>query len=223
MAREGGSKKKTEKKGSEPRKDEEAKKFSVSDKRHWARRQRGEEVGEPTDPGERLPTYVEQLTAQMEQKDATLKEYIAAHKKMKEEMDAARARLGQDMERRLERHKQEFFAGLLPVLDNLERAVAAGENHPDYDGLLKGISMVRDLFMQKLKDEGVERFSAVGEVFNPEVHEAMSVLDVEAPEQDNKVIEELTPGYLYKDSLLRAAQVRVGQHAVSSRKAEEEK
>jgi molecular chaperone GrpE len=222
MARDGGSTNKTEEQLTETEENEDPKGFSVSDRRHWARRQQGEELEEPTEPGERLPTYVEQLTAQMEQKDVTLKEYIAAHKKTKEEMEAARARMAQDMERRLERHKQEFLAGLLPVLDNLERAVAAGENHPDFDGLLKGITMVRDLFMQKLRDEGVERISAVGEPFNPEIHEAMSLMDVDTPEKDNKVVEELSPGYLYRDSLLRAVQVCVGQHRASSSKAEED-
>lgn len=199
---------------------EEDKSFTVSDRRHWARRQRGDELEEPTEPKERLPTYVEELKAKADEKDATLKEYIASYKKVKEEMEAARARLAQDMERRLERDKQEFFAGLLPVLDNMERALATGENHQDYEGLLKGIIMVRDLFLQRLQSEGIERISAVGEPFDPAIHEAMDVVAVEAADQDNKVVEELCPGYLYRDHLLRAAQVRVGRYAAGSSKGD---
>ena len=199
---------------------EEDKSFTVSDRRHWARRQRGDELEEPTEPKERLPTYVEELKAEAEEKDATLKEYIASYKKVKEEMEAARARLAQDMERRLERDKQEFFAGLLPVLDNMERALATGENHQDYEGLLKGIIMVRDLFLQRLQSEGIERIASVGEPFDPAIHEAMDVVAVEAADQDNKVVEELCPGYLYRDHLLRAAQVRVGRYAAGSPKGD---
>ena len=199
---------------------EEDKSFTISDRRHWARRQRGDELEEPTEPKERLPTYVEELKAKADEKDATLKEYIASYKKVKEEMEAARARLAQDMERRLERDKQEFFAGLLPVLDNMERALATGENHQDYEGLLKGIIMVRDLFLQRLQSEGIERISAVGEPFDPAIHEAMDVVAVEAADQDNKVVEELCPGYLYRDHLLRAAQVRVGRYAAGSSKGD---
>ena len=199
---------------------EEDKSFTISDRRHWARRQRGDELEEPAEPKERLPTYVEELKAEAEEKDATLREYIASYKKVKEEMEAARARLAQDMERRLERDKQEFFAGLLPVLDNMERALATGENHQDYEGLLKGIIMVRDLFLQRLQSEGIERIAAVGEPFDPAIHEAMDVVAVEAADQDNKVVEELCPGYLYRDHLLRAAQVRVGRYAAGSPKGD---
>lgn len=199
---------------------EEDKSFTISDRRHWARRQRGDELEEPAEPGERLPTYVEELKAEAEEKDATLKEYIASYKKVKEEMEAARARLAQDMERRLERDKQEFFAGFLPVLDNMERAIATGENHQDYEGLLKGIIMVRDLFLQRFQSEGIERIASVGEPFDPAIHEAMDVVAVEAADQDNKVVEELCPGYLYRDHLLRAAQVRVGRYAAGSSKGD---
>ena len=154
MAQAGDSKAKTEEeKQAEAVPSDEEKPFTVSDRRHWARRQQGEELAEPVETAERLPTYVEELKAQMEEKDATLREYIASYKTAKEEMEAARARMAQDMDRRLERHKQEFFAGLLHCLDNLERAVAAGENHQDYDGLLQGVMMVRDLFLQKLGRE----------------------------------------------------------------------
>ena len=222
MARNGGSKNKTARGRANHPNEKEDRGFSVSDRRHWVRRQKGEPLEEPVEPGERLPTYVEQLSAQMEEKEAILKEYIASHKKMKQEMEAARARLAKDMERRLERHKQEFFAGLLPCLDNLERAVVAGENHRDYEGLLKGITMVRDLFVQKLQDEGIERVASVGEAFDPALHEAMAVVEVDTPDKDNVVVEELIPGYRYREHLLRAAQVKVGRHAASSPQQEEE-
>ena len=217
MAQAGDSKAKTEEeKQAEAVLSDEEKPFTVSDRRHWARRQQGEELAEPVETAERLPTYVEELKAQMEEKDATLREYIASYKTAKEEMEAARARMAQDMDRILERHKQEFFAGFLHCLDNLERAVAAGENHQDYDGLLQGVMMVRDLFLQKLRDESIERIDAVGEPFDPAIHEAMDIVAVEEPSQDNTVVEELSPGYRYKDQLLRPTQVRVGRHAAGS-------
>ncbi|MCH6568307.1 MAG: hypothetical protein IH801_08115, partial [Nitrospinae bacterium] len=49
--------------------EEEDKSFTVSDRRHWARRQRGDELAEPAEPKERLPTYVEELKAEAEEKD----------------------------------------------------------------------------------------------------------------------------------------------------------
>jgi molecular chaperone GrpE len=199
--------------------------FTVSDRRHWVRRQQGEPLEEAKDPGERLPTYVEELKAKIEEKEAKLQEFKASFRKMKEEMEAARARMAQDMERRLELHKQEFFARLLPCLDDLNRAVAAGENHQDYEALLKGITMVRDLFFQRLQEEGIQPVATVGEAFDPAVHEAMAVVEVDEPEKDNKVIEELSPGYLYRDHLLRPAQVRVGQlrdTSIKEEKGEEE-
>lgn len=221
MAKEAISEEKSGKKKHRGEERASSKAFAVSDRRHWARRQEGEELKEPVEPSERLPNYVERLKAQMEEKDATLREYISSYKKMKEEMEAARARLGKDMERRLELHKLEFFSGLLPILDNLDRAVAAAEGHQDHEGLLKGVAMVRDLFLQKLQAQGIERMQAVGEAFDPKMHEAMAVVEVEPPEEDNTVVEELSPGYLYKDTLLRAAQVKVSQRAAGSAEGEQ--
>jgi molecular chaperone GrpE len=95
----------------------------------------------------------------------------------------------------------------LPVLDNLERAAAAGG---DPDDLLEGLQLVLALFRGLLERNGVQRIPGVGEPFDPKWHEALQVeprTDVPA----GTIIEEIEAGYRMGDRLLRGAKVKVSQ------------
>ena len=94
---------------------------------------------------------------------------------------------------------------LLDVADNLERAVAhAGEESP----LLEGVRMVRKQLLDALASHGVQAIAAVGEVFDPEFHEAVGQLPT-AERAPGVVVEEALRGYMIHERLLRAAQVVV--------------
>lgn len=96
---------------------------------------------------------------------------------------------------------------LLPVLDNLERAVVAGEQNDDKDALLEGIKMIEKQFLDSLSGIGVEKIKAVGEPFDPEKHNA--VMTEESDMEENTVIDELLAGYSYKDKIVRHSIVKV--------------
>jgi len=99
---------------------------------------------------------------------------------------------------------------ILPVMDNMERALAAGREGGEgrLEALLKGIDLTIKLFKSVLARSGVERIKAVGEPFNPDVHEAIQ--QGESPEVSvDTVAEELEAGYTMRGKVLRAARVRV--------------
>jgi len=97
---------------------------------------------------------------------------------------------------------------LLPVIDNLERAVAHAQGGGNGKPLVEGVEMVLKGILDVLAKHGVAQISAVGQPFDPEKHEAMAQVESEnhAP---NTVIEEHHKGYLLKDRLLRPALVTV--------------
>ncbi|HXU13341.1 MAG TPA: nucleotide exchange factor GrpE [Candidatus Binatia bacterium] len=95
---------------------------------------------------------------------------------------------------------------LLPVLDNMERALKAAES--SRDPLRKGIELVHQQFLDLLRKEGVQPIDALGSAFDPHLHEAVEVLDVAGFEAD-MVLEEMQRGYTHNDRLLRPALVKV--------------
>ncbi len=117
--------------------------------------------------------------------------------------------------KRTAREKEDFYkmavcetiAPLLPVVDNLERAVSAAENSGDDGSVLEGIKMIKKQFDDALSSIGVEPIAAVGNEFDPERHNA--VMTEDSDEAENTVIEEFQKGYIYKDKVIRHSMVKV--------------
>lgn len=194
-------------------KKEDEPKISVVDRRHWVTEDEdSNDDSSPNDGGEeRLPSYVEQLKKEAEDKDKRLQEYIAAYKDKNSENDEFRVRLQKENETRLDQFKAILFARLLPILDNLKRAAQSASQSKDIDSLEKGIDLVINQFARELKDNGVETVPSVGEKFDPKSHEAFLTVDTEDSTQDQIVIEELEPGYRFKEKLIKAAKVKIAK------------
>ena len=130
-------------------------------------------------------------------------------------------RLAADFEntrKRLEREKSESisFANesllreLLPVIDNLERALAHGEAEADLQGMLDGVRMTLKGFLGVMAKYGCTPFDSVGKPFDPNFHEAL--MQQESAEHPEKcVIQELQKGYTLNERLLRPASVIVSK------------
>ncbi len=108
---------------------------------------------------------------------------------------------------------EKIFCGLLPVIDNLDRALAASEG--DDSPIVQGLNMVIKQFASVLESFGVEGFDSLGQPFDPERHEAVG----QAPGTDappGTIVEELLKGYHFHGRLLRPAQVLVAAAIVNS-------
>ena len=99
---------------------------------------------------------------------------------------------------------------LLPVLDNLNLAIRASATAPSVEHLRTGVVGTARSFEQALMSVGVSSVPAVGEAFDPELHEAVDMKQVE-PEDDGKITAEYSRGYRFGDRLLRPARVQVGR------------
>jgi molecular chaperone GrpE len=158
---------------------------------------------------ERLPSYVERLKQEAEEKDKKLKDYIAAYKDKTAEDDGFRKRLEKDNDVRLDQFKANLFARLVPILDNLNRALQAANDNRDFDGLNQGVEMVSKQFSRELKNNDVEIINTQNRKFNPKTDEIFLTEGTDDPEMDNMIVQELEPGYIFKEKLIKAAKVKV--------------
>jgi molecular chaperone GrpE len=121
------------------------------------------------------------------------------------ELEAAKARVERDAKNVLADTRKQLVTELLPVLDNVDRAIAAAP--PD---AVAGMQLVRRQLEGVLRGYGVERIETLGHAFDPQLHDAIATLPVTDPEQHRRVIDQVEPGYRFGDALLRPAKVVVG-------------
>lgn len=129
---------------------------------------------------------------------------------MERETQEMRQRLMKTLEDRAKQGQFNFLITLLPVLDNLNLAISASEKDSSFEHLLVGVKGTARSFEQALMSVGVEPIQAVGADFNPELHEAVDMVEA-AAEGDGKITAEYSRGYKFGDKLLRPARVQVGK------------
>ena len=108
------------------------------------------------------------------------------------------------------RSQEEVITAILPVLDNLNRALDSA-HMDDGTNILTGVEMVQRQFMSVLDSLGVSEIKTQGEAFDPALHDASGTEEVDDPELDGKIITERLKGYRTKERVLRPAQVTVGK------------
>lgn len=97
---------------------------------------------------------------------------------------------------------------LLPIIDNLERAIRSSKGNPGSDGLIQGVELVLKQFLETLAKFGVRPVNSVGEAFDPSRYQAVAHVESKGA-SGNIVVEEYQRGYLLHDRILRAAMVAV--------------
>ena len=124
----------------------------------------------------------------------------------------------ENFKKRTAREKVEFLKfsneslllELLPVLDNLDRALASARAEASFASLVSGVEMIVRLFRSTLEKFGVKPMEAVGQTFDPSLHQAVAQLKT-SDGSDNQVVDEIQKGYFLEGRVLRAAMVRVSR------------
>ena len=131
-------------------------------------------------------------------------EYLELSQRTRAELENYRKRAAREAAQAGERAKANLVRELLPVLDNLERAIASageGEQH-----LADGVRMVHAHLVAALEREGIQSFDPVGEEFDPECHEALSTRE---DGESGRVLDVVEKGYRLNGTVLRPARVVV--------------
>lgn len=125
------------------------------------------------------------------------------------DFDNFRKRTRKDIEDAQRKGTERVLLEVLPVADNLERAVQAAQQSGDLNSVVEGVSMVLRFLEDALSRLGVERVQSLGQGFDPSLHEA--VQQVESDQPAGTVVTEMTPGYRLSGKLLRPAMVAVAR------------
>jgi len=105
----------------------------------------------------------------------------------------------------------DLLKDLIPVIDDFERAITNNADADDIEGIKEGFSLIYNKYKGLLQSKGLKAMEAKGEVFDPELHEAIANLPTEDKKMKGKVIDDVEKGYFLNDKVLRFAKVVVGQ------------
>lgn len=153
---------------------------------------------------------IEALRRSIETKEAEVKKNYDLYLRQAAELENFKKRTQREKEEAIRYGNEALVKDLLPVLDNLERAVEHAQSGGNGKPLLEGIELVLKGFLEVLDKHGVRQISAKGEPFDPQKHEAFAQVESKdhAP---NTVVEELHKGYTMRERLLRPSLVSVAK------------
>jgi len=143
-------------------------------------------------------------------KDTEIAELKDKYLRALAEHENSRRRIRQQSEDSVRIQKENLLRDLLPIVDNLERAVDAAKGNSDGKSIVEGVRMVLASLMDFLKTNGVRPMTSVGEPFDPNRHEAGDQV-AHPTHPPNTVVDEFHRGYLMNDKVLRPARVVVSK------------
>ncbi|MFS0780854.1 nucleotide exchange factor GrpE [Bacillus sp. 1P06AnD] len=198
----------------------EEKKNTLQDETTATGNEQVEEIfaeGEKADDSAKTQPETNETLQQLNEANETIKELSAKveewenrYLRLQADFDNARRRAKLDLESAQKYRVQSLASELLQSLDNFERALDINTENEETKSILQGLDMVYRGIVTALKQEGVEAIEAVGQEFDPNLHQA--VLQVNDEEyESNTVVEELQKGYRLKDRVLRPSMVKVNQ------------
>ena len=163
--------------------------------------------GGPADPGAEAPvTELEELRAAA----AKAAEYLDLARRTKADFVNYQARARREREEFAKYSAENLLRELLPVLDDLQRVLAAPEGGK-VPVLLEGVRLTERELLRVLAKAGVRPMEAVGKKFDPAFHEAAEIVDAPPGTAEGDVVEEVRRGYQLHDRVLRPANVKVAR------------
>ena len=165
-----------------------------------------------------LEEKIAKLEASLEDERKRAERYLSQLKYAKADLENLRKQSDKRIDEVVSRANWRLLMQLLPLLDELHLAIEV--SNAGNGDIVEGVEMVRGKLEKLMAAEGVSPIEAIGEPFDPRLHEA--VLEVETQDQmDGTVLEELRKGYKFKDLVLRASMVKVARNPGSGEDQEE--
>jgi molecular chaperone GrpE len=130
--------------------------------------------------------------------------------RLQAEFENFRQRLRREKEEWQEIANARLLKEIVDIMDNFSLALETIKHTRKKDAIIEGINMIYRQFENLLQNEGVIKMEVIGKPFNPSFHEAVGIEEVEDGE-DNLIVKEISPGYLFKNKLLRPAKVIVSK------------
>jgi molecular chaperone GrpE len=158
-----------------------------------------------------LESELEALTVTIAQKEALLRKANARADLAYADIEESKARIARESAKVLERRTRKLLLGFVDVLDDFDRALASARELDHNPEVIQGIELVRKRFASVLAGFGVTHSPALGQTFDPNIHEAVTTVTVTDDRQHGTIVGVILEGYAISDEILRAAKVAVGK------------
>ena len=169
---------------------------------------KGDIMNKPEHKPKKEDSELKTLEKKLQKRDQLISDYINHIKRSQADFENYKKRIEKERECASQRELEKLASNLLPILDNLERALAASKKNHDIESLISGIEMTQKNLCGILEKEGLEKIDCTGKEFDPNLHEAIMTIESK-DHKDNTVCEELEKGYTFKNKLIRASKVKV--------------
>jgi molecular chaperone GrpE len=178
--------------------------MSEKEKKNKQENQNENQVQNETDKVKELENLIEEKNKEIEELNNKYLRLLAETENMKK-------RLEKEKKDFLEYANENLLKDLLPVIDNMERAVTHADEEANIDDFIKGVELILTNFKKILEKYDVKEVDALHKPFDPNYHEAMTLME-NNEHPSNTVVEEMQKGYTFKNRLLRPSLVAVSKN-----------
>lgn len=193
-----------------------AKKSQKTDKQEEIKEQ--EVVEETTEKQEDASAETEQeqeAPAEEKTKEEELEEKLAElqdkYLRLSAEYDNYRKRTLREKMDLQEGAREDIFVNILPVVDDLERAMDSVQSAKDLEAVKLGMELIHTKFSNYLTQQGIKEIDALNKELNTDLHEAVTKIPVESKKKKGKVVDVIEKGYMLRDKVIRFAKVVIGE------------
>lgn len=158
---------------------------------------------------------IQELRVKLQESEKLANDYLGYSQRMQADFENYKKRAQKEKESIRALFLESFAVGLLPVVDNFERALKASENTKDMDAYVSGMQLIYKSVLEFLKRNGIEQV-AIEEMpfFDPSSHEAVAFSETEDEKEEGKIIEEYEKGYKLSGKVIRPSKVKVARAGV---------
>lgn len=142
---------------------------------------------------------------------ATIEEQKDKYLRLSAEFDNYRKRTLKEKAELIKNGGEKAISAILPILDDLERALQNMQKADDVKAMYEGIDLIYQKFLKGLSQEGLQKMEPVGEAFDTDYHEAVALVPAPSKDQKGKVLDCVQTGYKLNDKVIRHAKVVVAQ------------
>ena len=173
-----------------------------------------EETNSAENAGEEKETEIseeEKIAKELEETKQALEDYKDKYLRLSAEFDNYRKRTMKEKAELIKNGGEKAISAILPILDDLERALQNIQKADDVKAMYEGIDLIHQKFLKNLGHEGLEKMNPVGEAFDTDFHEAIALVPAPEEAQKGKVLDCVQTGYKLNDKVIRHAKVVVAQ------------
>jgi len=168
------------------------------------------EVQTTPPPAEGAEDELASLRSRLEEQNRRLDEIARAYADLLNDRESFRQRVERDRDRQVEAARAEVASSLLDTIDDLRRALHSAGG--DAAAVIEGVRLIAEGLERRAAALGLSPIPTVGHLFDPNLHEAVDLVQVDEESEDGKVVEEVRAGWRTGDRVVRPARVRVGRH-----------